>query len=58
MRPLFFLLAVFLSFLIPKNREEEQEDEEDFIDELLFLWDDDEPYVHQKKPELNSRHIQ
>ncbi len=39
---LLFLLAVFLFFLIPKDTEEELDDEEDFIEEFLLFWDYEE----------------
>ena len=36
------LLAVFLYLLIPKDTTEERKDQEDLIDDILFLGDEDE----------------
>ena len=36
-----FVLAAFLFFLIPREVDE-LEEEDEFLDEILFLWDDDE----------------
>jgi hypothetical protein len=38
----FIFLAVIFFLLIPKNTEEDLQDEEDFIDEMLFLGDEDD----------------
>ncbi len=39
---ILLLLAVFLYLLIPKETSEERRDHEDFIDEMLFLGDEDD----------------
>lgn len=42
MLPFLILLAFILYLAIPKETEEETMDEEDFIDEMLLLWDEEE----------------
>ena len=39
---ILLLLAVFLYLLIPKETREDRRDQEDFIDDMLFLGDDEE----------------
>ena len=42
MWPILFLIAFILFLLIPKDSENEWDDEEDFIDEMILFLDDEE----------------